>query len=127
MRRSGFTLIETIATLALLCFIVAVLGPLLVRASRQSSGVTMGQYRTAALSGAASERAAEPFDQLVTTCDTSIGGQFPHVTCTTVFDTLASLRRVRIVVTPSESLLTAPDTVVLYRVNSARVNPFNSP
>ncbi len=38
--RGGFTLVETLATLALLCFIVVVLGPMLVRVSRQSSGVT---------------------------------------------------------------------------------------
>jgi len=37
--RRGFTLVETIATLALLCFIVVVLGPLLLRVSRQSSTV----------------------------------------------------------------------------------------
>jgi prepilin-type N-terminal cleavage/methylation domain-containing protein len=99
--RRGFTLVETIATLALLCFIVVVLGPLLLRVSRQSSTVTAGQYRTTAA--------------------------FPYSACIGITDTLPGLRRVRVIVAPRDSFLVAPDTVTLYRVNSSFTNPFNTP
>lgn len=125
--RAGFTLVETLATLALLCFVVAVLGPLLMRASRQSSSVTIGQYRTAALVSASSWTIAVPFSLLSTRCVPDNTPTFQHTTCMTMVDTLAALRRVRIVVTPDDSILSAPDTVTVYRVNSGRINPFDAP
>ena len=125
--RAGFTLVETLATLALLCFVVAVLGPLLMRASRQSSSVTISQYRTAALVGASSRAIALPFTLLTTACVTDNTPSFRHTTCMGLTDTLAALRRVNIVVTPDDSILSAPDTVTVYRVNSGRINPFDAP
>ena len=125
--RRGFTLVETLATLALLCFIVAVLGPLLVRVSRLSNGVTASQYRTAAMVAATSWTMAVPANQLLSTCTSEATPGFPHAVCMVLTDTLPSLRRVRIVVMPDDSLLTAPDTVTLYRINTSFTNPFNTP
>lgn len=125
--RRGFTLVETLATLALLCFLVAVLGPMLVRVSRQSSGVTASQYRTAALLAAASRAMTKPANALTAGCTTDTTTAFRHTTCSVIVDTLPSLRRVQIVVTPVDSILTAPDTVTLYRVNASYTNPFNTP
>ena len=125
--RAGFTLVETLATLALLCFVVAVLGPLLMRVSRQSSSVTISQYRTAALVAASSRSVALPYNLLTTACTSDNSPLFRHTTCTNITDTLATLRRVRIIVTPEDSLLSTPDTVTVYRVNSGRANPFDTP
>jgi prepilin-type N-terminal cleavage/methylation domain-containing protein len=125
--RRGFTLVETIATLALLCFIVVVLGPLLLRVSRQSSTVTAGQYRTAAMVGASSWVMTIPANQLLAQCDTVVSQAFPYSACLGVTDTLPGLRRVRVVVEPGDSFLLAPDTVTLYRVNQSFTNPFNTP
>ena len=125
--RAGFTLVETLATLALLCFVVAVLGPLLLRVSRQSSSVTIGQYRTATLVGASSKVIALPFGLLSAACSTDNTPSFSHTTCTVLTDTATALRRVRIVVTPDDSILSSPDTVTVYRVNSSRINPFDTP
>jgi hypothetical protein len=125
--RGGFTLVETLATLALLCFIVVVLGPMLVRVSRQSTGVTATQYRTAALVGAASRAMAIPPDEVLTGCTSDASPAYQHSLCTAVVDTLPGLRRVRLIVMPVDSLLSAPDTVTLYRVNEQFTNPFNSP
>lgn len=125
--RLGFTLVETLATLALLCFLVAVLGPMLVRVSRQSSSVTANQYRTASLLAAASKAMTTRADQLAAGCTTDTTTAFRHTTCSVIVDTLPSLRRVRIVVAPADSILAAPDTVTLYRVNATYINPFNSP
>jgi prepilin-type N-terminal cleavage/methylation domain-containing protein len=125
--RAGFTLVETLATLALLCFVVAVLGPLLMRVSRQSSSVTISQYRTAALVAGSSAAVSLPYNQLTTTCSYDNSPSFRHTTCTEVTDTLATLRRVRVIVTPDDSILSTPDTVTVYRVNSGRLNPFNTP
>lgn len=126
-RRAGFTLIEAMVTLSLLCFVVAVLGPLLLRMSRQSSNVTASQYRTAAMVTASSWMLSRPASQLVAACTVDSTPAFQHTTCSTLTDTLPSLRRVRLVVTPADSLLTAPDTLTLYRVNAQFTNPFNSP
>lgn len=125
--RRGFTLVETIATLALLCFIVVVLGPLLLRVSRQSTTVTAGQYRTAAMVGASSWAMTVPTSQVVAQCDSFATPGFPHSVCLTTTDTLPGLRRVRIIVAPRDSFLVAPDTVTLYRVNQSFTNPFNTP
>jgi prepilin-type N-terminal cleavage/methylation domain-containing protein len=125
--RRGFTLVETLATLALLSFLVAVLGPMLVRVSRQSSGVTASQYRTAALLAAASSAMTMPANALAAGCTTDTTTAFRHTTCAVIVDTLPSLRRVQIVVTPVDSILTAPDTVTLYRVSASYTNPFNTP
>ena len=124
--RRGFTLVETLATLALLCFIVVILGPLLVRVSRQSSGVSAVQYRTAALIDAASRTSTIRPDQITAGCAT-FSAAFPHTVCTTIVDTLPSLRKVRLVVSPADSLLSGPDTVTIYRVNEQFINPFNTP
>ena len=126
-RRGGFTLVETLATLALLCFIVVVLGPMLVRVSRQSTGVTATQYRTATLVGAASHAMAVPSDEVLAGCTTDATPSYQHSLCTAVVDTLPGLRRVRIIVMPTDSLLSGPDTVTLYRVNEQFTNPFNTP
>ncbi len=125
--RRGFTLVETIATLALLCFIGVVLGPLLLRVSRQSSTVTAGQYRTAAMVAASSWAMTIPANQLVVECDTVATTAFPYSACLAITDTLPSLRRVRVIVAPRDSFLVAPDTVTLYRVNPSFMNPFNTP
>ena len=117
------------ATLALLCFVVAVLGPLLMRVSRQSSSVTTqpvshgGDGR--GLIGGHMPCPYRPAEQHLHPDDH--GPAFRHTTCSAVTDTLATLRRVRIVVTPDDSILSTPDTVTVYRVNSRRINPFNAP
>lgn len=126
-RRAGFTLVETLATLALLCFVVAVLGPLLMRVSRQSSSVTISQYRTAALVAVTSRTVAVPFSLVSSTCVPDNTPAFRHTTCVATTDTLATLRRVRIIVTPDDSILSAPDTITVYRVNTSRINPFDAP
>ena len=127
--RHGFTLVETLATLALLCFIVVILGPMLVRVSRQSSTVTASQYRTAVLVAASSWAMATPVDQVVAgaSCTAVASPGFAHSVCLVVTDMPPNLRQVRIVVTPNDSVLTAPDTVTLYRVNALFTNPFNTP
>lgn len=125
--RAGFTLVETLATLALLCFVVVVLGPLLMRVSRQSSSVTISQYRTAALVAASSGAVSLPYNLLTSSCTNYNSPLFRHTTCIEVADTMATLRRVRIIVSPEDSLLSTPDTVTVYRVNSGRINPFNTP
>ena len=125
--RAGFTLVEALATMALLCFVVAVLGPMLMRVSRQSSSVTIRQYRTAALVAASSRSVSLPYAQLTTACTSDNSPLFRHTTCTDITDTLATLRRVRIIVTPEDSLLSTADTVTVYRVNSGRINPFDAP
>ena len=127
-RERGFTLIEVLATVALFCLVVAVSGPLLMRMAGLSINVTRSQARTAASVAQATRVAALPFDDLIAAagCTTFASSNFPHTRCITLTDTLPELRRVRIVITPLDSANAAPDTILVYRVNLARANPFNS-
>jgi prepilin-type N-terminal cleavage/methylation domain-containing protein len=127
-RERGFTLVEVLATVALFCLVVAVSGPLLMRMAGLSTNVTRSQARTAASVAQATRIAALPFEDLVAAagCTTMASPSFPHTRCITLTDTLPELRRVRIVITPFDSAHAAPDTIVVYRVNLARANPFNS-
>jgi len=125
--QGGFTLIEAMVTLSLLCFIVAVLGPLLLRVSRLSSGVTASQYSTAAIVAASSRAMTSRTDQLTAGCMVDTTTAFRHTTCSVLTDTLPTLRQIRIVVTPDDSLISGPDTLTVYRFNAQFTNPFNSP
>ncbi len=126
--RRGVTLIEVLATLALFSLVVAVTGPLLMRMSGMSRSVTRSQERTAASVAQVTRLAAMPFSTLsaVAGCTTFTVGSFPFTSCVTLTDTLPQLRKVRVIITPVDSASTRPDTVVIYRVNLARANPFNS-
>lgn len=122
------TLIEILATLALFSLVVAATGPLLLRMSRLSTAVTRSQERTAASVAQVTRLAALPFGDLAgeAGCTTIASASFPHTYCITLTDTLPQLRKVRIVITPLDSVNAPPDTSVVFRVNLARANPFNS-
>ena len=126
-RRAGFTLVETLATLALLCFVVAVLGPLLMRVSRQSSSVTIGQYRTAALVSATSYHVAARSACCASTCIANMTPAFNYTTCTRRPTPSRRSAGSGSSSRPDDSILSAPDTLLVYRVNSARINPFDAP
>ncbi len=126
MRRSGFTLVETMFAVALFSFAVAVVGPLLVRISRQSNIVTGSQRRTAALSRATSAAAAVPFSSITAGCRMDSSSAVWHNNCVTLTDS-GGVRKVVIVVIPIDSGTTMPDTVLLYRVNPQQTSPFYTP
>ncbi|MND09067.1 hypothetical protein D3C83_321250 [compost metagenome] len=51
----------------------------------------------------------------------------PHRRCVTITDSAGVLRRVRIIVTPYDSLNLRPDTLIMRRVRTISVNPLNVP
>jgi prepilin-type N-terminal cleavage/methylation domain-containing protein len=125
--RRGFTIVETMFAVALFAFAVAAVGPLLARVARQSTVISDTQRRTAVVSQAASRAAAYAFDNVTAGCVVDSTGPFPTTACTTLTDTAGSLRRVQVIVTPADTVNALPDTIVLYRVDTDRVNPFNYP
>lgn len=125
--RRGFTLVETVFAVALFCFAIALVGPLLTRVARMSNSVTGVQRRTAAVTAASAAITAFPFTALGDRCRTESMASFSYTMCVDVTDTLTYLRRVRIVVTPSDTAFGIADTVTIYRVDGTRINPFNSP
>jgi type II secretory pathway pseudopilin PulG len=127
LRRGGFTIVETMFAVALFAFAVAAVGPLLGRVSRHSTLISDTQRRTAVVSQAASRATAFGFWSLTGGCVVDSTGPYPNIACTSITDTLPFLRRVRVVVTPFDSLSTPPDTIVLYRLDASRSNPFNVP
>lgn len=125
--RRGFTLVETMFAVALFSFAVAVVGPVLVRIGHQSQLVTGAQRRTAASVRVATRNAALPFASLAAGCIVDSVSAFPNSACTVLTDTAGGLRRVQTIITPLDTALTGPDTVVFYRVNPTALSPFNSP
>jgi type II secretory pathway pseudopilin PulG len=125
--RRGFTIVETVFAIALFAFAVAAVGPLLTRVARHSTVISGTQRRTAVVSGATSRATSYAFDNVTASCVVDSTGPFPNAACTMITDTLASLRRVQLVVTPTDTANALPDTIVVYRVNANRVNPFNYP
>ena len=124
--RAGFSLIEAMVTLSLLCFVVAVLGPLLLAGltavqRRHGKPVQHRRHGRGLIS-----RHDQPHDQLTAGCIVDTTTAFRHTTCSVLTDTLPTLRRVRIVVTPDDSLTSGPDTVTIYRFNAQFTNPFDT-
>ncbi len=127
MRRNGFTLVETMFAVALFSFAIAVVGPLLVRISRQSNIVTGSQRRTGAVSRVTSAAAAAPFNYIVPGCRIDSSSAVWHNNCLVLTDSAHGLRKVVIIVTPMDNGETKADTVLLYRVNPQQTSPFNTP
>jgi hypothetical protein len=97
-------------------------------ASKRSRLVEMAEYRNAVLQQQSSRLATLAFDSLpgAAACATVANVPIPHTRCVTVSNTSSKLRRVTMVITPTNTLY-RPDTVVLDRANLTSFNPFNIP
>jgi prepilin-type N-terminal cleavage/methylation domain-containing protein len=128
-RRAGFTLIEVMVSVTIVAIGLLVMGRLLVRSARQAEAASAGSYQTAALAAQLGMYDAIPFDQLAagTVCDTVTAHPFPRIRCMTVTNVSAKIRKVSVVVTPTDNPLLSPDSVVVERSISGSGNPLNGP
>jgi prepilin-type N-terminal cleavage/methylation domain-containing protein len=129
VRRAGFTLIEVMVSVTIVAIGLLVMGRLLVRSARQAEAASAGSYQTATLAAQLGMYDALPFDQLAagTVCDTATAHPFPRISCVTVTNVSAKIRKVSVVVTPTDNPLLSPDSVVVERSISGNGNPLNSP
>jgi prepilin-type N-terminal cleavage/methylation domain-containing protein len=126
--RAGFTLIEVMVSMTMLSVASLALGTLLFRAARLATATSAASYQTATLAGTAGRFDALPFDSLSagTSCVTVTAQPFPHTQCTTVNNVSAKVKTIMIIVTPSGTTLTHPDTTLITRTKAVPSNPLNS-
>ena len=111
--RRGFTLIESVVAIVLLSVCALALGGLLARSSRIAVASAQTIHGTAALSTEVARLNALPFDQLPAageTCTTTVAAPYPHTLCTRLTDVSATVREVRVRITPASADV-RPDTV----------------
>jgi prepilin-type N-terminal cleavage/methylation domain-containing protein len=126
--RGGFTLVEILVSVTLLSVASLSLGTMLFRSARLANATSAASYQTAALSGTAARLDALPFDALAagSTCVTVNSQPFPHTQCTTVANSSARVKTITIVVTPTGSSLTPPDTTIITRTISGNGTPLKN-
>ncbi len=129
--RAGFTLMEHMIAVTMLGVAAAGLAPVVMSTARHTRVAQSNQYETAALTEMVSRYGALSFGALTagTTCTNHASGgePMPHRRCVTITDSAGVLRRVRIIVTPYDSLNLRPDTLIMRRVRTISVNPLNVP
>ncbi len=127
---SGFTLVEVLVSMTILSIGVMVLGGLLARGARNAGAASALSYQNAMLAAEAARLDAVPFTLLAagTVCDTSTALPMPRIRCVTIADINAKLKRVSVVITPTDNPLLQPDSVAFERgISGDAVPPLMTP
>lgn len=122
---AGFTLIEILVSITILSVGILALGTLMAKGARSAGAASALSYQTAVLGAEAARFDAIPFTLLVagTTCDTVAAPPLPRIRCGTVTNINPKLRRVRVLVTPTNNPLLRPDSLVFERSISGDAAP----
>ena len=125
----GFTLIETMVAMVILCLTAVTLAPLMLRSARTATSAAASVHENAVLSTEVGRLNALPFDSLPTgtTCVTVTTPPLPHTRCTTVNNVSSKVHQVIVVITPSGNALLKPDTVTFDRTKANNGSPLNTP
>ena len=124
-RRAGFTLVEVLISITILAIGVLALGRLMARSARTANAASSVSYQTTVMAAEAARFDAIPFTQLAagTTCDTVAGPPLPRIRCVTITNINTKLRRVSVVLTPTNNPLLLPDSLVFERSISGFASP----
>jgi prepilin-type N-terminal cleavage/methylation domain-containing protein len=122
---AGFTLIEILVSMTILSVGILALGNLMARGAKSANAASALSYQTTVLGAEAARLDAVPFTQLAagTTCDTVAAPPLPRIRCATVTNINAKLRRVSVVVTPTDNPMLRPDSVAFERSISGDAAP----
>jgi len=122
---AGFTLIEVLVSITILAVGILALGTLMARGAKSAGAASALSYQTTVLGAEAARFDAIPFTALAagTTCDTVAAPPLPRIRCGTITNINAKLRRVSVVVTPTDNPLLSPDSVVFERSISGDAAP----
>ena len=120
----GFTLIEIMASIALLGLTLMALAPVTMRVGRLSTGSTSATQCAAVLAGEVQRLEQVDFAALTagTTCYNRSSADFPHYTCVKVTDLNGTTKRLVVVVSPVGAL---PDSVIVDKTSGSRYNPLS--
>jgi prepilin-type N-terminal cleavage/methylation domain-containing protein len=127
---NGFTLVEVLVSMTILSIGVMVLGGLLARGARSAGAAGTLSYQTSMLAAEAARLDAVPFTTLAagTTCDASTALPMPRNRCITITNINDKLRRVSVVITPTDNPLLQPDSIVFERgISGDAAPPLNLP
>jgi prepilin-type N-terminal cleavage/methylation domain-containing protein len=124
--RKGMSLIEVMIALTLLVMLVASNTLLTMKFAERQQAVSLGAYRTAALSMLIGKYMAMPYDSLAlrtgcTTVTASTTTPFGYTRCVTVTALTGQNSQVRIILTPAK--LTRVDTVLFNRSKTSTSGP----
>lgn len=127
-RQAGVSLIEVLVAMVLMSAILIPVAGMTALGANVSTRGAGGSYRQGVLNQQANRLATLPFANLPAAagCTTVSTGTFPHVRCVTVTDVSSTLRRIQIVVTPTQPGV-RPDTARFDRANPPTGNPLNTP
>jgi len=122
---AGFTLIEILVSVTILSGGILALGTLMGRGARSAGAAAALSYQTTVMGAEAARYDAIPFTLLTagTTCDTVAAPPLPRIRCATITSINPKLRRVSVVVTPTDNPLLQPDSVVFERSISGDAAP----
>ena len=123
--QAGFTLIEILVSITILSGGILALGTLMGRGARSAGAAAALSYQTTVMGAEAARYDAIPFTLLAagTTCDTVAAPPLPRIRCATITTINPKLRRVSVVVTPTDNPLLQPDSVVFERSISGDAAP----
>lgn len=124
--REGVSLVEVIIAMTLLGVVLTSLAGMTYQASRRSATVATESYRQGVLMEEVNRLTALPFTNLASAvgCRTVTGGAFPHQRCVSMTSISSTIRRLTVIVTPSQPGM-RPDTVIFDRANAPAGNPLN--
>lgn len=122
---AGFTLIEILVSVTILSVGILALGTLMGRGARSAGAAAALSFQTTVMGAEAARFDAIPFTLLAagTTCDTVTVAPLPRIRCTTITNINPKLRRVSVIVTPTDNPLLQPDSVVFERSISGDAAP----
>ena len=122
---AGFTLIEILVSITILSVGILALGTMMARGAKTAGAASALSYQTNVLVAEAARMDAIPFTLLVagTTCDTVAAPPLPRIRCSTITNINPKLRRVRVLVTPTNNPLLRPDSVLFERSISGDATP----
>jgi prepilin-type N-terminal cleavage/methylation domain-containing protein len=125
--REGFTLVEIVVAMTILSVVMVTLAGLTFQTARRSISAQGNDQRQAVVMQQLNQMAAVPYDSLgagsYTGC-TTITASFGYTRCLTMTQVNTNLRRMTIIITPTQPLWRA-DTVRVER-KKPPVNPLNT-
>lgn len=126
--RAGFSLVEVVVALTLFAVLMSTLAVATIPVVRGATRGVASAQRAAALMRKLNQLEVLSFDSLPGRAGcASVGAPtYPRTECVRVVNVSSQLRRVTILVTPSDTLF-RPDSVSFHRAKAVSANPLNTP
>lgn len=127
--RRGISLLEVVVALAILSVVLLSLTGIMWQMGRQSRVSGVAAARTSALESWASLAQAARWDSLdaLVGCAADTTAGLAYTRCFEVANLSASLRQVRVIISPAAGAVLSPDTLLVQRTRPRQRSPLNLP